>query len=70
MSGIYYGEEDRSALDEPQVYAAKVGLLITVPVGIIVFIAARYIAGVYVFDAIWRCCSKGGIIHGHKETIY
>ena len=48
LSGIYYGEEDRSALDDLQVYATKVGLLITVPVGIIVFIAARYIAGVYV----------------------
>ena len=48
LSGIYYGEEDRSALDELQVYATKIGLMITVSVGIIVFIAAKYIAGVYV----------------------
>lgn len=48
MSGIYYGEEDRSALDELQVYATKIGLLITISVGTIVFIAAKYVAGVYI----------------------
>ena len=48
MSGIYYGEEDREALDELQVYAMKIGLLITVSVGTIVFIGAQYLAGVYI----------------------
>ena len=48
MSGIFYGEEDREALDELQVHATKVGLKISIIVGIIVFIFSKYIAGLYI----------------------
>ena len=48
MSSIFYGEEDREALDELQVYAARIGLRITTSAGIIIFIFAKYIAGLYI----------------------
>lgn len=48
MSGIFYGEEDREALDELQVHATKVGLKISIVVGVIVFIFSKYIAGLYI----------------------
>lgn len=48
MSGIFYGEEDRNALDELQVHATKVGLKISIGVGIIVFMLSKYIAGLYI----------------------
>ena len=48
MSGIYYGEEDRASLDELQVYATQIGLKITVAVGAILFVFAKFVAGVYI----------------------
>ena len=48
MSGIYYGEEDRTSLDEVQVFATKMGLKITVVIGVVLFIFAKYVAGVYI----------------------
>ena len=48
MSGIYYGEEDRTSLDDLQIFATKTGLKFTIAVGAIVFIFARYIAGIYI----------------------
>ena len=48
MSGIYYGEEDRTSLDDLQIFATKMGLKFTIIVGIIVFIFAKYFAGIYV----------------------
>ena len=48
MSGIYYGEEDRGSLDGLQIYASKVGLIITTAVGAIIFIFAHFVAGVYI----------------------
>ncbi len=48
MSGIYYGEEDRNSLDALQIYATTVGLIITAVTGVIVFIFAKFIAGVYI----------------------
>ena len=48
MSGIYYGEEDRTSLDDLQVFATKTGIKFAVAIGAIVIIFAKYIAGIYV----------------------
>ena len=48
MSGIYYGEEDRTSLDDLQIFAARAGLKMTIIVGAIVFVASRFIAGLYI----------------------
>lgn len=48
MSGIYYGEEDRRSLDELQLFASITGIIVTTIAGTVVFIFAKYIAGVYI----------------------
>ena len=48
MSGIYYGEEDRNSLDELQLFATSVGVKMALVVGTILFIFAKYLAGVYI----------------------
>ena len=48
MSGIFYSEEDREALNELQVHAIRMGLKISIVVGAIVFAISGFIAGLYV----------------------
>ena len=48
MSGIYYGEENRNALDELQQISIRLGVYISIIAGVILFICAKYLAIVYV----------------------
>lgn len=48
MSSIFYGEEDRKSLDELQIYATVTGLKITITTCTLIFIFAKFIAGIYI----------------------
>ena len=48
LSSVYYGEEDKEALDELQRTALRYGLIITVFTGVIVALFPRLFAGIYI----------------------